>query len=220
MQRNTILEIRNPSTGSSRPGLHSQWKSPASSEENKAQEHSGILQTESLGARSNPHGLAWEWDIALVIRSVLITKHFHSNKMRPRGRSGKKTGSFLQEISKPIMFMFDWIIYPPLETQASLKKSSVWIQWVFHWTWGHLGHVLTIQFPPKLLLGPNVPETEIVEWQEDELKSLSRSPNFTSQYWQGLDQLQVKDELMSGEKKSFALAEGSFFVKLWNCRGL
>lgn len=28
---------------------------------------------------------------------------------------------------------------------------------------GTLGHVLTVQFPPKLLLGPNPPEIEIVE---------------------------------------------------------
>lgn len=57
----------NPSTASVQPGCQSWWKSPAYCEENKAHGYSGTSQTESLGARSNPHGLAWEWDVALIM---------------------------------------------------------------------------------------------------------------------------------------------------------
>lgn len=76
----------------------------------------------------------------------------------------------------------------------------------------------TIQFPPKLLHGPKVPETELVERQEDELKSqqtselpltvLSGTRPATREGWTEVG------------KKHFFPCRGSFTVKLQGCRGL
>lgn len=58
-------------------------------------------------ARNKPHGLTWEQDVALVMCSALINNAFPLTQNEPQAVIREKKGSFIQQISKFIMFMFD-----------------------------------------------------------------------------------------------------------------
>lgn len=59
-----------------------------------------------LIARNNPHGLTWEKDVALVMW-CFNHNAFPLTQNKPQAVVREKKGSFIQHISKFIMFMFE-----------------------------------------------------------------------------------------------------------------